>query len=217
MKPQRARSFVAAVVVLTAAALTGCSDTKGAASNASAVSSAVSQSDSWPSVDPSVLASESHITLEKTVTTEQFTLSVPQGWSVSQEGDDSSSTAQYVLFDKKSDKVYGGGVMKQEWKAQKGEKKIELPALLQWTLPNHTSISETERLPGFSMDAYLLKVEQEVPAADSQWNGTHWTYIVFVDSENSDASKFTAYELLFNADFASEADTVKVAQSFKLT
>lgn len=217
MKPQRARLFVAAVVVLTAAALTGCSGTKGAVSSASAVSPAVSQSDSWPSVDPSVLASESHITLGKTVTTKQFTLLVPQEWSVSQEGNASSSTAQYVLFDKKSDDVYGGGVMKQEWKTQQGEKKIELPALLQWMLPNHTSISQTERLPGFSMDAYLLKVEQEAPAADSQWNGTHWTYLVFVDSQNSDASEATAYELFFNADFASEADAVKVAQSFKLT
>ncbi len=70
-------------------------------------------------------------------------------------------------------------------------------------------------MPGFPMDAYLMKVEQEAPAA-FQMYGTHWTYIVFVDSQNSDGSKATAYKLFFNADFASEADAVKVAQSFKL-
>ena len=219
------------IVLAVSAAVTvsGCRGPAGTASGASSAlvgssaakmpqSSSVSslQGDSITSADPFTLAGGSHIKLGKTVTTKQFTLSVPESWSVSPEGDASSSAGQYVLFDKKSDEVYGGGVMKQEWKAQKGEKKIGLPAFLQWMLPNHTSISQTERLPGFSMDAYLLKVEQEVPAA-SQTYGTHWTYLVFVDSKNSDDSKVTAYQLFFNADFASEADAVKVAQSFQLT
>lgn len=228
MKPKSGKILFAILAVSAAVAVSGCSGLAGTVSVASlsSVGSSVAevyqqppgssfQVDSWPSADPFALAGGSHIKLGKTVTTKQFTLSVPENWSVSQEGSTSSSAAQYVLFDKKSDEVYGGGVMRQEWKAYRGEKKIDLPALLQWMLPNHTFISQTERLPGFSMDAYLMRVEQEAPAA-SQTYGTHWTYIIFVDSLNSDASKVTAYKLFFNADFASEADAVKVAQSFKL-
>lgn len=229
MKPKSGKMLFAVLAVSAAVTVSGCRGPAGAVSGASAASGGSSaaevsqsssasslQGDSLPSADPFTLAGGSHIKLGKTVTAKQFTLSVPESWSVSPEGDASSSAGQYVLFDKKSDEVYGGGVMKQEWKAQKGEKKIGLPAFLQWTLPNHTSISQTERLPGFSMDAYLMKVEQEAPAA-SQTYGTHWTYLVFVDSKNSDDTKVTAYQLFFNADFASEADAVKVAQSFKLT
>jgi hypothetical protein len=174
------------------------------------------QGNNYPVIDQSTLSSSSTIVLKKALKTNLFAISVPESWTAANEGNSISPMNQYILFNKISDDIYGGGVMRQEWNALPGESNPKLSMFLMWLLPNNASAAETVQLTGFFTDTYLMKVDKDMPATSGKTNVSHWTYIIFIDKNNSTPTKFVAYELFFNNDLASEADAVKIAESFKL-
>jgi hypothetical protein len=229
MNSKSKKVFLTLFVVLILVILEGCSSSPNKNINVSvpvkdensqitsSSSSSSTRGNKYPVIDQSTLASSSTIVLKKPLETKLFALSVPESWTVTNEGDATSPMNQYILFNKKSDDIYGGGVMRQEWNALPSESNPDLQTFLREMLPNHASATETDQLTGFFTDTYLMKVDESMPAASGQTNVTHWTYIIFIDKNNSITTKRVAYELFFNTDLASEADAVKIAESFKLT
>jgi hypothetical protein len=180
-------------------------------------SSSASSEISYPVIDQSTLASSSKLILNQTVTTNLYTISVPESWDVKNLGNtENSPLVPMLYFNMKSDTVYGGGIYLQESDAVAGQTIPNMDDLLQGMLPNHTVITDKERLTGLFTDAYLLKVDQSLPAASGDTTVTHWTYIILVDKNQTTTTKLVGYELFFSSDLASEADAVKVADSFRL-
>jgi hypothetical protein len=114
-----------------------------------------------------------------------------------------------------SETVFGGSILYQESLGGGVEPTKIMDEMLQGMLPN-PDITDTKRLTGLFTDAFLLKVDQTQPAASRDTTVTHWTYVILVDKKKTTATNLVGYELFFKSDFASEADAVKVAESFRL-
>lgn len=166
----------------------------------------------YSTISQSNLDSSNTINLNQNVVTSLYSVSIPNLWKVSHIGDSSGD----VYFNKISDTNYGGGIYRQEYDVVEGESMPKMDALFQWMLPNHTVIKNTRPINGLSMESYLLHVEQSQPSASGSTITTNWTYIIFIDKKISTSTKFIAYELFLNNEIASEADTLKIAATFKL-
>jgi hypothetical protein len=155
------------------------------------------------------IAVSGNLLLSQAVKNDSFSANIPSTWKVTNIGDDG-----YTFGKDKNNDI--GGIYRQEYDIGGNETMPTIKNLIKWMLPNHSETTSLQKISGFPSDTYLLNVITSNTAAGSDSTVKTWTYIILTDKNKTTASKFVAYEIFINTEFASEQDALKVAGTFKI-
>lgn len=155
------------------------------------------------------IAVSSTLILNQALKNDTFSVAVPAAWKVTAFGNNG-----FTFGKKQYDDI--GGIYTMEFNVGKNEAMPSREALINWMLPNHSEITSMKKLSGFFSDTYLLNVKTSNTATSRDNTIKTWTYVIIIDKNKTTASKFVAYEIFINTEFASEQDSLKIAKGFNI-